>query len=271
MSVSPLPRFQLTRPVPVLWRAPEVLQLGLDQCLILDRVPRALAEAVPLLNKPRSVAELATLLPQLSSSWLEWLLHQLRDSGFAQEAPPRPAGRVQLVGTGTLAEALAKSIRAAGIDLLRPRLNQLPESCEGGSDLVVLAGRTAEPDRAITDTLFRADQDHLVIRIEPDRSVVGPLVFPGRSPCIRCQDLAHVRQDPAWPQLLAQLCRLAVKPDPVLLAWAAASGAAQVRAWAAGHPVDSCGTSLELGIPEHRLLGRSWGAEAACGCLLPPT
>lgn len=265
-SATPL-RFQLTRPLPALWRAPDVLQLGLDQGVLLERVPSALAEAVELLRQPRSSEELAALLPQVGSAWLSWLLNQLRHAGLVREVTDRQPLGVQVLGSGVLAEAVTRSLRAGGFKLNRPRRSS---PAGASTELVLLASHTAEPDRALTDTIFREGRDHLVVRVEPDRAVVGPLVQPGRTPCVRCQDLGHVRHEPAWPQLLAQLCRLAVVPDPVLLAWAAATAAAQARAWAGNQPVDSCGTSLELGLPEYRLAARSWAAEAACGCLLPP-
>lgn len=106
-----------------------------------------------------------------------------------------------------------------------------------------------------------------MIRIEPDRSVVGPLVFPGRSPCIRCQTQRPRSAGPSLAATAGTACRLSARADPVLLARAAASGAAQVRAWAAGHPVDSCGTSPKLGSPN---IGCWAGPGCRGGLWLPP-
>ncbi len=129
--------------------------------------------------------------------------------------------------------------------------------------------RSAEPDRALTDALFRAGRPHLVVRLEPDRAVVGPLVLPGRTPCVRCQDLQRCRLDDAWPHLLAQLCREPVEPEPTLLAWAASTAAVQVRAWLNDGSPDTAGSTLELGLADFRLRSRAWTAHPRCGCLVP--
>ncbi len=266
-------RVRLARPALALWRSPGVLQIGLDApALVLEGVPRGLAEVVPLLAHPSTADGLSTLLPELDRRWPAWLIDRLQDAGLlgATDAPCEPA--VLIVGAGVLADAVSTAVTRAG--LVSTRLDPvgfaaLPPRPDG-PELVLLAGPHAEPDRAITDGLFREGRPHLVVRLEPDRAVVGPLVQPGRTPCVRCLDLVRVRLDPAWPHLLAQLCREPVEPDPTLLAWAATTAAVQVRAWLAGGPPDSCGASIELGLPDYRLQHRSWPAHPACGCLLPP-
>ena len=108
-----------------------------------------------------------------------------------------------------------------------------------------------------------------MVRLEPDRAVVGPLVIPGRNPCVRCQDLNRCHLDAAWPHLLAQLCREAVAAEPTLLSWAASTAAVQVRAWFAGGSPETTGSTLELGLTDFRLSSRAWPAHPRCGCLLP--
>lgn len=266
-------RVRLTRPALAVWRSPGVLQVGLDApALVVEGVPRGLAEVVPLLAHPSTVDELTTLLPQLDRRWTAWLVDRLQDAGLLSPAEATPEPTVLVVGTGVLAAAVASAVASTGLGATRldpVGFAALPPR-QDGPELVVLAGPNAEPDRAITDGLFRDGRTHLVVRLEPDRAVVGPLVQPGRTPCVRCLDLVRVRLDPAWPHLLAQLCREPVEPDPTLLAWAATTAAIQVRAWLAGGPSDSCGASIELGLPDYRLRYRSWPAHPACGCLLPP-
>lgn len=261
-------RFRLTRPLPALWRAPDVLQIGLDQGLLLEGVPTAAAEAIHLLERPRSPAELNDLLPQLGLNWIRWLLSRLQEAAFAVPDTPAPARQVAILGEGPLARAVIRVLDAAGLPVQRLRtIEQRPAT--DLRRLIILAGRMAEPDRAVTSSLVRAGEDHLVVRIEPDRAVVGPLVQPGSTPCVQCQDLAVARHDPAWPRLLAQLCRLRVEPDPVLLSWAAATTAAQLRAWAADAVPDALGASLEVELPGHRLHVRRWSAAGSCSCQGP--
>ncbi|MEJ2578576.1 MAG: hypothetical protein P8Z68_05695, partial [Kineosporiaceae bacterium] len=71
-------------------------------------------------------------------------------------------------------------------------------------DLVVLIDRgVADASRA--DPLVAADIPHLSVVVAEASVIVGPLVVPGRSPCLRCLDLHRTDNDPQWPRLLGQL------------------------------------------------------------------
>lgn len=270
---APTPvRIRLTRPAPALWRSPGVLQVGLDSpALVLEGVPGGLDEAVALLSRPCTPEELDSLLPAIDRPWLAWLVERLSDAGLLVELRAEAPASLLVVGAGALAGTVTAAL--AGSGLPTSRLDPVEFVLRAPSDeeeLVVLAGSTAEPDRATTDALFRAGRTHLLVRLEPDRAVVGPFVQPGRTPCVRCVDLARVRLDPAWPHLLAQLCRQPVAPERTLLAWAAATAVVQVRAWLAGGVPETCGAALELSLPDYRLRSRGWAAHPGCGCLLPP-
>jgi hypothetical protein len=265
-------RFRLARPALALWRQPGVLQVGLDApSLVLEGVPPALAAAVPLLATPCTAAELHALLPDLDEGWVPWLVERLAEAGLLRAAEPAAEPALTVVGAGALAEAVARSLQEVGVAATQcdaVEFAGLPSPA--GPSLVLLAGSTAEPDRGITDTLFREGRAHLVVRLEPDRAVVGPFVRPGHTPCIRCLDLSSVHLDRGWPHLLAQLCRHSVDPDASLLAWAGCTAAVQARAWLAGGMPETCGGSLELSLPDYRLRSRAWSAHPACGCLLTP-
>ncbi len=264
---------KLVRPAAAVWRSAGVLQVGLDPpSVVLEGVPPGLADAVGLLANPCTHEELGTLLPRLDAHWLAWLLGRLSDAGLLAPVEPGPAPSLLVVGTGALAASVTDALTGTGLDATRidpSGLAVLPPRPDR-PELVLLAPSATEPDRALTDTLFREGRTHLVVRIEPDRAVVGPLVVPGQTPCIRCQDLTRVRMDAGWPHLLAQLCREQVEPGPTLLAWAGATAAVQARAWFAGATPETCGAALELGLPDYRLSTRSWPAHPGCGCLVPP-
>ena len=46
---------------------------------------------------------------------------------------------------------------------------------------------------------------HLAVTVRDGTVVVGPLVRPGRTPCLNCLDLHRRDRDPAWPAIAAQL------------------------------------------------------------------
>ncbi|MDO5535031.1 MAG: hypothetical protein Q4F65_10315, partial [Propionibacteriaceae bacterium] len=134
--------------------------------------------------------------------------------------------------------------------------------------LVLVCHEAAEPDRALTRTLTLAGVPHLVIRTEPERAVVGPFVIPGAGPCVGCTDLVRRDLDPAFPHLLAQLCRATHIPLPRQAAWAAGLACSQVAAWCAGQRLQSLGATLELDAHTGAVGTRLWPRHPDCPCAL---
>lgn len=201
----------------------------------------------------------ATLLAASGVAWVT-----CRDSGVAGAADIAPAGLgaadVGAARTGGAARAVhrvAPETRTAD----DPR--RLP-------DLAVLTGR---PDPVDVAELMRGRVPHLAVRAEEAIGVVGPLVEPGRSACLRCADLARTARDAAWPVILAQAGGLggpATSPpacDTVLAAATAALAAAQALTFidrATPH-VTRNGT-LEMVLPDWQWHRRTWPAHPACVC-----
>jgi hypothetical protein len=256
------PVLRLARPLLSAWREPGVLHLGFDgRSFVLKGVPEQLRQAIDLLVEPRTVAELAASLPGLEPAWLDWLCEHLSTAGLLTSSTGRAPTPVQVFGKGHLAAATFAMLRAAG---LRPQHFIAGDPLPQGA-LVVVATATAEPDRTLLNGLAEAGLEHLVVRVEPSRAVVGPFVDPSLGPCVRCDDLARAQLDRGWPMLLVQLCRTEVQPDPGLASWAAATATAQVRSRLAGLPSELAGRSLELGLEDFRLRSRSWPVQPACG------
>lgn len=256
------PLLRLTRPLLSAWREPGVLHVGFDgRSFVLKGVPEQLRRAIDLLAEPRTLAELADRLPDLDADWLAWLCEHLGTAGLLTSEAGDESLPVLVFGRGQLAATTLTMLRTAG---LRPRQLSAGELLPRRA-LVVVATGTAEPDRTFLNEIAAAGLDHLVVRAEPSRAVVGPFVDPSLGPCVRCDDLARAHLDRDWPVLLAQLCRTEVAPDPGLVTWAAATAATQVRARVAGLPPELAGRSLELGLGDFRLRSRSWPVQPACG------
>lgn len=274
-------RYRLTRPLPLTWRDHRVLQLGLDDGIVLRGVPHEMARAIEALAEPRTLTELQRLAPGLPQPLLSWLLDTLETAGLLSTRAPTQA-RVGLLGMGRLADRIATGLEGPGTAQVvraantRRRTRQrlvapLPHWNEVIDELpgfVVIATDTQEPDRALSDALVRAGRSHLVVRLESDRAVVGPLVLPGQTPCLRCQDLLRCRHDPAWPRLVAQLSSDRPAPDPALLAWAASTAVIQIRCHLADGTPDVTGRTLELSSADHLLCVRDWPVHPQCGCVL---
>lgn len=146
-------------------------------------------------------------------------------------------------------------------------------------DLVVLC--EPWPSDQVGAPLHAAGTPHLSATVRETTGVVGPLVLPGRTACLRCVDLHRCDRDPAWPALLAQLTgrpRRAADPlDGPLALLVAAAAALQTLAFldagvdaavdAAGEvPVGVREASIELRLPDWKLRRRSWPAHPRCRC-----
>lgn len=188
-----------------------------------------------------------------------------------------PAGTVQPsdVGVGyRLADVGLPRAQAAREALLRavPTVGTaLPARCS--PDLVVLADALV-PDPGLLHDLLARRVPHLAVYAHEGVAVVGPLVLPGRSSCLRCVQLRRTDLDPLWPKLAAQLVGAVPVADVGCTQIAAALATEQALAVLAGpsavvgHP-PIWGASLELDPLRGRLQRRRWPAHPRCGCGAP--
>jgi ThiF family len=196
------------------------------------------------------------------------------DPGLAEPADLAPAGLVEADLGQPRQDGAARAIGRAAPDVRTREDGAVP-------DLVVLTG-PALPD--LGDGLMRDRVPHLVTWTGEAIGVIGPLVRPGRSACLRCVDLRKADADPAWPKIAAQATFARATPpacDTVLAAMTAALAAAQALALIdrghgelidrghgeppGGVPVTVNGT-LEVVLPDWQWRRRTWPPHPACGC-----
>jgi bacteriocin biosynthesis cyclodehydratase domain-containing protein len=252
----------------------------------LDDFP---AGTLRLLSPPLR-ARLATELAAAS------LAHRDGDGG-ARTLARRLTAQVRIHGAGTVGNGIASLLTSSGIGqvtnadppehpqksrstpdgpgTLRPGVPQAGIGGPGKAppsaalpDLAILVGRHLIELRA---SLMRDQVPHLVVSADEAIGVVGPLVIPGRTACLRCLDLTRAERDPAWPLILAQLEGREPNPcacDAPLAAAVAAQAAAQVLAFidraVAADPVAN-GT-LELVLPGWQWRRRTWPRHPGCSC-----
>jgi len=159
--------------------------------------------------------------------------------------------------------AAAGAIRRAA-----PECDTRPVSDGRGPDLVVLSAR--EPlDADIRDSLHARGVPHLVVTGGADSGVVGPLVRPGRTSCLRCADLHRRDRDRAWPAFAVQLAQRPrhPAPDDVILATVlGALAAAQILAHLDGDNPATLDATLEVHPPQWTVRRRGWAPHPACRC-----
>jgi hypothetical protein len=133
-------------------------------------------------------------------------------------------------------------------------------------DLAILVGRQRLELRA---GLMRAQVPHLAASADEAIGVVGPLVIPGRTACLRCLDLTRADRDPAWPLILAQLDGRDAVPlacDAPLAAAVAAQAAAQALAFIDRAAAAVTDGTLELVLPGWQWRRRTWPRHSDCSC-----
>jgi len=223
---------------------------------VLDDFPASTLRALPAASRSRLAAELATAS----------LAYRDPDGGARYLARRRDMG-VWITGERGIGRAVAKILLTSGVASVR-----IGEAQERRPDLAVLVGR---PPPDLLTALAADGMPHLAVLASEAIGVVGPLVIPGRTCCLRCQDYIRAARDPAWPLILAQI--VTKRPDPaacdsVLTAAVAAQAAAQILTAIDKAPAASAivNGTLELVLPDWRWRRRTWRPHPACSCATRP-
>ena len=170
----------------------------------------------------------------------------------------RCATRVYVSGVNHLARQIRSFVRIAGF--------QLTDSAAQASIHVLPSISHAE----VLDHDFSHEEQlpHIHVGIRHDKSMVGPLVIPGQSSCLRCAYLHRRDQDLTWPQQVIGW-RNSIQfstADPILTYTTAAFTVNVIRTWIDGfHPTNRAWSS-SLPLPVFREEPRP--AHPLCGCQL---
>ncbi|HTX29270.1 MAG TPA: ThiF family adenylyltransferase [Streptosporangiaceae bacterium] len=184
------------------------------------------------------------------------------DPGPAGPADLAPAGLIRADLGEPRQEGAARAVGRAAPDVRTRDDGAVP-------DLAILTA-PALPD--LTDGFTRDRVPHLAVCAGEAIGVVGPLVRPGLSACLRCVDLRKADGDPAWPKILAQATFATAQPqacDTVLAAMAATIASAQALAFIdlAGSAVPATvNGTLEVVLPDWQWRRRTWPPHPACSC-----
>jgi hypothetical protein len=218
----------------------------------LDDFPASTLRALPPGVRTRLASELATVS----------LAYRDPDGGARSLARRRDVA-VWVSGDRRIARSIARILGASGV-----RQVKIGNAQESRPDLAILVG--VQPGARVAG-LAADGIPHLAVLASEAIGIVGPLVVPGRTTCVRCLDYVKAGKDPAWPLILAQLATR--RPDPpacdsVLAASVAAQAAGQALAAIDKTPAASAAVNgtLELVLPDWRWRRRTWQPHPACPC-----
>ncbi len=219
---------------------------------VLDDFPASTWRSLPAQSRAQLASELATTS----------LANGDADGGARSLARRRDV-IIWIDGERRVGRAVAKILAAAGVVqvMIGPIERRRP-------DLAVLIGH--QPPELLA--ALAADRiPHLAVQAGEAIGVVGPLVLPGQTSCLRCLDYFRASRDPSWPLILAQLGTREPMPiacDAVLTASVAAQAAAQTLTAIDKTPTASAtiNGTLELVLPDWRWRRRTWQPHPACAC-----
>jgi len=175
-------------------------------------------------------------------------------AGIVPDAARRPVGSRRVTDLATTLRERFPTLRVHP-----PAAHQYPT-------LVVLVG-TIAPDLGLAATLSRSRTAHLAVAAGVARTVIGPLVLPGRSSCLSCAHRHRVAADPDWPMVARQLADLAPSAPAQLTAAAACLAAGEVLDHIDGAQLPSTvNGTLEWRPGDLGARRRSWTTHPECGC-----
>lgn len=276
--------FTLNPLMPVLLRPDGFVQVGWDpRRAVLVRTPVGLSAdgLAALLRMMQSRIGMDTLLARAHNLGLEdrqqmvAVVRQLVAANLASRTTrPRsgPSIRIRVHGNGPLSDVVVSALRCSGA---RVRQTNQRGATAADADLVVLTDYLVV-DPTLVRELHDARTPHLLVRVRDGTGLVGPMVVPGVTSCLRCADLHRSDHDCAWPAVAAQLRDTIGTADRATVLATAALAVNQVdrvlRAIRGGEgapppgPPPTLDTTLEFDVGASSIVARQWARHPRCSC-----
>lgn len=184
-------------------------------------------------------------------------------------------------GRGPVPEGLTALLRSLGLARVDAG-GYAADAAEVACDIATGQGRGAGPDLVVLTASGTVGAvsgrpwlargiPHLPLGCGEGMASLGPLVLPGRSACLTCQDLLRSDLDPSWAAIAAAASAAPVLcPGPVdagarLTPLVVALAALVIAGWLEG-AAPMPGVSAEVALPWPTVVHRHWPAHPACPC-----
>lgn len=252
---------------PPLWRTPTVLQFGPDAVAVVDdpspwqqRLVRELERGIPdAAAVPFAVAAGAS--QRAAERFLARIGPALAHDAAPGRAALQAAGDVLPHHLAAIEEAMVAS--GCAVDAAHP-FDPPGGGSADASTLVIVAHRLIPP--AFAAALMADDRPHLPVVLTPRSAQVGPLIRPGRTPCLSCLAAERRDADPAWPTVAAQLVgRAPIEVEPSVL-WEAGVTASRMLREAETSAAATDARSLTLRAATNRRSERVHRPHPECRC-----
>ncbi|MEH3136155.1 MAG: cyclodehydratase [Mycolicibacterium neoaurum] len=279
-------RYALNPAMPVLWRPDGTVQIGWDPRRAVQVHPPAgltastLAQLLRSMQDPTTADELVSRATELGMQRpavaVGDLLAALVRAGVV--ISPSPAHRpiaVRIHGRGPLSDLLAGALRCSATRVTRSSRAHAAVTSDK-TDLVLLADALVADPRVLRD-LHAARIPHLPVLVRDGTGLIGPLVLPGVTSCLRCADLHRRDRDEAWPAIAAQLRHSVGTADRATLLGTAALALTQVdrvvRTLRADTDTDTdtpvpltLDHTVEFDVARGSVVTKHWSRHPSCRC-----
>ena len=173
-------------------------------------------------------------------------------------------------GDGPLSDLIGSALSGSGV---RVSHSSRAHASAVGADLAVLADYLVADPRVVRE-LHDAGVPHLTVRVRDGAGLIGPLVIPGVTSCLRCADLHRSDKDPAWAAVATQLCRTIGTADRATVLATAGLALREInhvlRTLRGDEPgstsPSTLDTTLEFDVSTGSLTARRWSAHPQCAC-----
>lgn len=252
------------------WRDPFSLQFGIDPVqAVLREVSTADERMIAALGSgvSRSGLDMIASSSGASEQDVSRLLRQLK-SLLMSEPAERSTARVSIVGEGETAQRIAHTLALAGASV-----SLSAAATDEDSDLGIAIGHYVLDPESYGFWL-RRDLPHLPVVFGDDSVLIGPLVEPGRSPCLYC--LEHYRRDAdaSWSAIASQLWGRRTRSETPLVSVEVAARVARLVTQRLDHGRPSARSmtarSFRLAVDSGEVTRRDWMPHPDCGCVALP-
>ena len=184
--------------LPVVRTGADEVRIGLDPTrVVLRDIDGTVARGLGELVRGTSDSRLTAVMRDAHRA--HELIDQVRDVLRVDVLPDPP--RVGVVGRAGPTDAIGRVLGGATKSIVSARTSA---ELDAAVDLVVLASDFVVSPIEIQPWLG-GDVPHVPVVFGEAAVTVGPLVLPGRTPCVRCVELERCDLDPAWTAIAPQV------------------------------------------------------------------
>jgi bacteriocin biosynthesis cyclodehydratase domain-containing protein len=278
--------------IPLVWRSPSSLQFGVEPPrVILDEVTSAQERIISALVSgiSRSGLMMTARSAGADEAVVDALLDQLSPLLHVQsdETEERRA-HIVVVGRGATAERIVRIFTDAGQRVTHlsgagamaaaaehTRMTSKSRVEERPHSIAVVVGHfVLEPD--LYGYWLRRDIPHLPVIFSDTAVHLGPMIEPGRGPCLYCLERYRSEADSAWPAIASQLWGRKAPTETALLSREIAARVARavLERVSSGMPLverDGSTSALRIDARHGTVVNHRVTPHPDCGCIELPT